>query len=82
MLGMKHTYALKEGGGDIELSHENKEEFVQLYVDWALNVSIAEPFEAFRCDCHCNTLQPLTFWQGWLPCRLRRVEGTDSIPNL
>eukprot|EP00049_Salpingoeca_infusionum_P027409 m.32070 g.32070 ORF g.32070 m.32070 type:complete len:843 (+) comp9487_c2_seq1:237-2765(+) len=39
---------LKPGGSDIDVTKANKQEYVELYVDWLLNKSIEIPFNAFR----------------------------------
>ena len=35
------------GGSEIPVTGENREEYVQLYVDWVLNKSIETQFTAF-----------------------------------
>jgi hypothetical protein len=39
---------LKPGGSEIAVTHENKAEYVQLYVDYLLNKSIERQFVAFK----------------------------------
>lgn len=46
--GMEEIVDLKEGGRDIKVTQANKQEFVDLYVDWYLNKSIAPQFEPFH----------------------------------
>ena len=38
---------LVSNGSDVSVTNENREEFVQLYLDWLLNSSIDERFRAF-----------------------------------
>jgi len=45
--GMVQTHDLKEGGADIPLTNDNRQEYVDLYVRWYLKDSIAAQFEAF-----------------------------------
>lgn len=46
-LGETIVNDLKEGGSEIPVTGENREEYVQLYVDWVLNKSIETQFTAF-----------------------------------
>ena len=41
------TIALKEGGADILVDNDNREEYVQLYVSHSLETSVKSQFEAF-----------------------------------
>ena len=43
---------LVEEGKDLSVTNENREEFVQLYLDWLLNSSIDERFRAFYLGFH------------------------------
>ena len=43
---------LKENGENIEITNENRKEFVDLYVDFLLNKSINEKFRAFYYGFH------------------------------
>ncbi|XP_058829831.1 probable E3 ubiquitin-protein ligase HERC4 isoform X2 [Topomyia yanbarensis] len=45
--GEVQTIQLKPGGESIRVTQENKEEFVQLYVDYKLNKSVAKSFKQF-----------------------------------
>jgi hypothetical protein len=45
--GMEEIVDLKDNGRNLLVTNENKQEFVDLYVDWYLNKSIAEQFEPF-----------------------------------
>lgn len=40
-------HELKPGGSEISLTRDNREEFVQLYVDWFLNHSVSHLFDSF-----------------------------------
>mmetsp|Transcript_13630 Transcript_13630/g.13651 ORF Transcript_13630/g.13651 Transcript_13630/m.13651 type:complete len:364 (-) Transcript_13630:40-1131(-) len=42
------VHELKENGSKIPVTNENRQEFVDLYVDWWLNRGISEIFEAFK----------------------------------
>ena len=46
------TVQLKENGENIDLTNENRKEFVDLYVDLLLNKSIYEKFRAFYYGFH------------------------------
>lgn len=43
---------LKENGSNIDLTNDNRKEFVQLYIDFLLNKSIFEQFKAFYIGFH------------------------------
>jgi ubiquitin-protein ligase E3 A len=45
--GEEQTVDFKENGRNIQVTNENKEEFVELYVDWYLNRAVKEQFEPF-----------------------------------
>lgn len=45
--GMEKLVEFKEGGSQISVTNENKDEFIQLYVDWLLNKSINPQFAPF-----------------------------------
>jgi ubiquitin-protein ligase E3 A/E3 ubiquitin-protein ligase HERC4 len=47
-LGKEHKIELKPDGADIEVTQDNKEEYVMLYVKWILVDSIRPQREAFR----------------------------------
>lgn len=47
VFGEEQTIDFKENGRNIKLTNENKKEFVDLYVDWYLNISVKEQFEPF-----------------------------------
>ncbi|CAG4993690.1 unnamed protein product [Parnassius apollo] len=42
------VHMLKENGENIPVTHENKEEYVELYVDFLLNKSVQNQFKAFN----------------------------------
>ena len=42
------SHELKENGANIPITNENREEYVNLYVDWYLNKSISSQFEALK----------------------------------
>lgn len=46
------SVALKENGQNIDLTNENRKEYVDLYVDFLLNKSIYEQFKAFYFGFH------------------------------
>ena len=41
-------HELKPGGAQTPVTNENRQEYVQLYVDWVLNQGVKEPFQAFQ----------------------------------
>ena len=47
-LGKEHKVELKPVGADIEVTRDNKEEYVLLYVKWILVDSISLQWEAFK----------------------------------
>ncbi|EEB18379.1 conserved hypothetical protein [Pediculus humanus corporis] len=46
------TYKLKENGENIPLTNENRNAYVELYLNWILNASIYEKFRAFYLGFH------------------------------
>ncbi|CAN7951426.1 unnamed protein product, partial [Ixodes pacificus] len=50
--GEVKTHTLKVGGEDIPVTSENRNEYVELYVDLVLNKAIAQPFKAFYLGFH------------------------------
>lgn len=42
------VHPLKENGVNIPVTHENKEEYVEMYVDFLLNKSVENQFKAFN----------------------------------
>jgi ubiquitin-protein ligase E3 A len=46
-IGEPESVPLKEGGEDINVTEDNRREFVDLYVDYYLNTAIHKQFEAF-----------------------------------
>lgn len=46
--GEKVVVDLKENGGEIPLTNENRKEYVDLYVKWVLQDSIANQFQSFK----------------------------------
>lgn len=55
-LGIRHTYELKPDQPGLEVTNENRHEYVELYTDWLLNTSVTKQFNAFRggFDLVCN----------------------------
>ncbi|KAM9726329.1 putative E3 ubiquitin-protein ligase HECTD2 [Menidia menidia] len=51
-LGVVRSYNLKPGGDKIPVSKQNRNEYVQLYVDFLLNKSIYKQFAAFYHGFH------------------------------
>jgi len=47
-LGCLQEAELKEGGKDIEVTFENREEYVRRYIDYIFNTSVERQFNAFR----------------------------------
>jgi hypothetical protein len=45
--GHEEVILLKEDGDTIFVSHQNKHEYVQLYIDWFFNLSISQFFKSF-----------------------------------
>lgn len=45
--GMEQLVEFKAGGAHIPVTNANKQEFVDLYVDWLLNTSVASQFTPF-----------------------------------
>lgn len=52
VFGEIKVHPLKPGGEKIPVTQENKQEFVELYVDYLLNSSVARHFAAFRDAFH------------------------------
>ncbi|OQR77391.1 putative E3 ubiquitin-protein ligase HECTD2-like [Tropilaelaps mercedesae] len=50
--GEVKTHILKEGGEQIAVTNENRQEYVDLYVDLILNEAINQPFRAFYLGFH------------------------------
>uniref|UniRef100_A0A1B6DL92 HECT domain-containing protein n=1 Tax=Clastoptera arizonana TaxID=38151 RepID=A0A1B6DL92_9HEMI len=48
VFGEVKVHALKPGGENILVTQENKQEFVNLYIDFLLNISVDRHFTAFR----------------------------------
>ena len=48
VFGQIKKHLLKENGENIPVTNENREEYVDLYVDWWLNVGIKRIFEEFK----------------------------------
>lgn len=48
IFGTSVSHELKEGGADITVTQDNKQEFVDLYADFILNKSIERQFRAFK----------------------------------
>lgn len=48
MFDQIQVHALKENGENISVTHENKNEYVDLYVDFLLNKSVENQFKAFN----------------------------------
>ncbi|XP_030221949.1 itchy E3 ubiquitin protein ligase b isoform X1 [Gadus morhua] len=47
ILGEITTHDLKEGGGDIQVTEENKEEYIRLVAEWRLSRGVEEQTQAF-----------------------------------
>ncbi|XP_046990929.1 probable E3 ubiquitin-protein ligase HECTD2 [Schistocerca americana] len=50
--GEVKTYKLKDDGENIPVTNENRQEYVNLYMDWILNAAIYEQFRAFYLGFH------------------------------
>ncbi|KAJ6648241.1 Ubiquitin-protein ligase E3A [Pseudolycoriella hygida] len=48
VFGNTMTHDLKPNGSEIFVNQDNKQEFVDLYTDYLLNVSVAKQFKAFK----------------------------------
>lgn len=46
------TYKLKPNGENIPVTNESREEYVNLYLNWVLNLAIYEQFRAFYFGFH------------------------------
>ncbi|XP_025415206.1 probable E3 ubiquitin-protein ligase HECTD2 [Sipha flava] len=46
------TYKLKPNGENISVTNENRQEYVNLYLNWVLNLAIYEQFRAFYFGFH------------------------------
>ena len=46
--GFEETHELVENGSNTPLTKENKDQFVELYLDWYFNTSIEKQFTPFR----------------------------------
>lgn len=53
VFGERRVHELCPGGAEKELTLENRREFVDLYVDYILNKSIEQQFDAFKEGFHC-----------------------------
>lgn len=51
-VGSLQTFELKKNGKQISVTNENRKEYVQLYIDYALNRSIYSHFQAFYHGFH------------------------------
>lgn len=60
-LGKKEKIPLKENGERIPVTNQNRQEYVNLLVDWTFNKQAAKQFEAFKSgfDTVCRG-SPLT----------------------
>lgn len=47
IFGSVKVFQLKENGGNIPVTSDNKEEFVDLYIDFIFNKSIGKNFDQF-----------------------------------
>ncbi|XP_076066070.1 putative E3 ubiquitin-protein ligase HECTD2 [Oratosquilla oratoria] len=50
--GQPRTFNLRENGANLPVTNENREDFVNLYLDWILNTAIYEQFRAFYLGFH------------------------------
>ncbi|XP_065669331.1 ubiquitin-protein ligase E3A isoform X3 [Hydra vulgaris] len=48
MFGSTVSHELIEGGKDIEVTNQNREEYAALYADFILNTSVKQQFDAFK----------------------------------
>ncbi|KAJ8727556.1 hypothetical protein PYW07_001675 [Mythimna separata] len=48
VFGQIQVHPLKENGENVPVTHENKQEYVELYVDYLLNKSVENQFKAFN----------------------------------
>lgn len=46
-MGMTSVHELKPNGASINLTRENRQEYVKLYCDWILNKSVEQQFKSF-----------------------------------
>ena len=46
--GLEETHELVENGKNIALTNENKDQFVELYLDWYFNKSIERQYTPFK----------------------------------
>lgn len=46
--GAEEIFELVEGGKDIPLTRERRDEFIDLYVDWYFNKSVEDQFKPFK----------------------------------
>uniref|UniRef100_A0A914UPW8 E3 ubiquitin-protein ligase n=1 Tax=Plectus sambesii TaxID=2011161 RepID=A0A914UPW8_9BILA len=61
LLGEIKTHELKEGGTDIPVTEENKEEYINLLVEWRFNRGVEEQMKAFFTGF--NSVFPLEWLQ-------------------
>ena len=47
-MGELKTVDLKENGGDVNVTNANREEYVNLYVEYLIHTSVQPQFEAFH----------------------------------
>jgi hypothetical protein len=52
------TADLKEGGADVLVNQENKQEYVDLYADFLLNTCVEKQFLAFQVKNNEEKVQP------------------------
>ncbi|KAI7002263.1 hypothetical protein KC362_g19294, partial [Hortaea werneckii] len=50
--GEKVTVELKPGGEDIEVTNENKQEYIELITEWRIQKRVEEQFNAFVTGFH------------------------------
>ena len=61
-LGVKHEHELIENGSKVDLTNENRQQYVDRYISYELHQAVEQPFEAFKagfwlvCD-GADTLQ-------------------------
>lgn len=56
--GQMRTDELKPGGADIPVTHNNRQEFVDLMTDYYLSKSVARQFRAFATGFHSVSCPP------------------------
>uniref|UniRef100_A0A8C5GZ15 E3 ubiquitin-protein ligase n=1 Tax=Gouania willdenowi TaxID=441366 RepID=A0A8C5GZ15_GOUWI len=86
ILGEVTTHELKPGGGDIQVTEENKEEYVRLVAEWRLSRGVEEQTQAFFEGF--NEVLPQQYLQYFdakelevMLCGMQEVDLTDWQRN-